>query len=153
MRNYSIFALIGMSLMLWTTATAAGINPNDTGLSKTSVFDVPTPTVYQYGADQAGSSKLLPRAYLGAPPQISHDISSFLPITTDSNMCVGCHEQKEQWGKKREAGMPTPIPASHYTDLRNAPTKVTESLVKARYNCNQCHVPQVSAPLLVKNTF
>jgi cytochrome c-type protein NapB len=156
MRNHNVIALIGMSLMLGlmgSTAAAAGIKANDTGLSKTSVFDVPTPIVYYYKADQAGSSKLLPRAYLGAPPQIPHDITDFLPITRESNMCVSCHAQPEQWGKKREAGMPTPIPASHYTDLRNAPGKVTDQLIGARYNCNQCHVPQTDAPALVKNTF
>lgn len=155
MRNHTVFALIGTSLMLWTmgTAAAAGIKANNTGLSKTSVFDVPTPIVYHDKADLVGSSKLLPRAYLGAPPQISHSIGDFLPITRESNMCASCHAQPDQWGKKRETGMPTPIPASHYTDLRNAPGKVTDQLIGARYNCNQCHVPQTDAPPLVKNAF
>lgn len=138
-----------------TSATFAAqpIKANDTGLSKTSVFDVPEPKVYQYNTAQPGQSKVLPRAYPDAPPQIPHDISNFLPITTQSNMCIACHDQPKAIGKKREKGMPTPMPSSHYTDLRNAPGKITDHMIKARYNCNQCHVPQTDAPALVENTF
>ena len=136
-----------------TTFAAQPIKADNTGLSKTSVFDVPEPKVYHYGNAQPGQSKVLPRGYPGAPPQIPHDISNFLPITSQSNMCTACHDQPKEIGKKREKGMPTPIPSSHYTDLRNAPGKVTDHLINARYNCNQCHVPQTDAPALVENTF
>jgi len=129
------------------------IKTEEMGLSKTSVFEVPTPKIYHYGDASPGQSKLLPRAYPGAPPQVPHAIADFLPITKDSNMCVACHSLPEQWGKEREAGVPTPIPATHYTDRRNAPDKVTDHLINARYNCNQCHVPQADAPALVENTF
>jgi len=140
----------------------AGINPsfaaqtfqsNEMGLSKESVFNIPTPPVYHYGNTPPGASKVMPRAYLNAPPQVPHDISSFLPITTLSNACVACHSQRELWGKKREPATPTPIPPSHYTDLRKTPAKVGDSLVNARFNCNQCHVPQTNARPLVENTF
>ena len=144
----------GTVLMAAGAAFAAQtIHANDMGLSKGSVFDVPEPKAYHYGNAQPGQSKLLPRAYLGAPPQIPHDIGEFLPITAQNNMCIACHAQPDLWDKKREKGMATPIPRSHYTDLRNAPGKVTENLINARYNCNQCHVPQANAPALVVNTF
>ncbi len=158
MCNYYKLAtfLAGVALM----ASGAGlsyaepvIKTNDMGLSKTSVFDTPTPKVYKYKEAQPGQSELLPRAYLGAPPQIPHDISNFLPITTQSNMCVVCHNQPGERGKQRVKGTPTPMPVSHYTDLRNALGKVTEQMIGARYNCNQCHVPQTDAPALVENTF
>ena len=148
--------LAGFALMasgVGSSYADPAIKTNDMGLSKTSVFDVPTPEVYRYGAIPPGQSKLLPRSYPGAPPQVPHDISDFLPITVQSNMCISCHNQPELWGKKREIGTPTPIPPSHYTDLRNAPGKVTENLINARFNCNQCHVPQVGGPPLVENTF
>ena len=146
--------LAGVTLIVADPALAdKTIQTNSMGLSKGSVFDIPTPEVYHYGNAQPGQSKVLPRAYSGAPPQIPHDISEFLPITAQNNMCIACHAQPEQWGKKREKGMPTPIPPSHYTDLRNAPGKVTENLINARFNCNQCHVPQTDAPVLVQNTF
>jgi cytochrome c-type protein NapB len=70
-----------------SSLAAPTIKTNDMGLSKQSVFDVPTPKVYHYSTAQPGQSKVLPRAYPGAPPQIPHDISEFLPITTQSNMC------------------------------------------------------------------
>ena len=160
MRNHYASAIIrlfaGIALMAAGTASSFAAPPvqtNSMGLSKTSVFDTPTPRVYHENAALPGSSKVLPRAYSGAPPQISHAIGDFLPITAQSNMCIACHNQPGQWGKPRENGMATPIPPSHYTDQRNAPDKVTENLINARFNCNQCHVPQTNAPALVGNTF
>lgn len=161
MRNHYVLFVIqllaGIALIVAGTGSslAAGqtFPSNDMGLSKGSVFDIPEPKVSHYPNTAPGESKVLPRAYSGAPPQISHDISEFLPITAQSNMCIACHNQPAQWGKKLEPGAPTPPPPSHFTDLRNAPGKVTENLVGARYNCNQCHVPQSDAAPLVENTF
>jgi cytochrome c-type protein NapB len=150
-KQISVFLVALMTAGYSQAATT--INTVDMGLSKTSVFDVPTPSVYHYSVTPPGQSKLLPRAYLGAPPQVPHDVADFLPITAVNNLCVACHAQPDLWGKKREVGAPTPIPPSHYTDQRNAPDKVTDHLINARYNCNQCHVPQTDAPVLVKNTF
>jgi len=132
---------------------AQSIPADSMGLSKGSVFGQPAQKVYGTKAKQPGENQVLPRAYPGAPPQIPHDISNFLPITAQSNMCIACHTNPDQWGKPRQKGMPTPIPQSHYTDQRNAPDKVTDHLINVRYNCNQCHVPQMDARPLVKNTF
>lgn len=148
--------LAGISLIAAGTGSslaAQTMTTNSMGLSKSSVFDIPTPQVFRYGETPPGKSKVLPRAYLNAPPQIPHDINYFLPITAQKNMCISCHAKPDQWGKKREQGTPTPIPPSHYTDLRNAPGKVTDHLIGARYNCNLCHVRQADAPPLVENTF
>jgi len=123
------------------------------GLSKTSVFDTPAQQVYQPSGTAPGNNALLPRAYLNAPPQVPHDISDFLPITADNNMCIACHNQPGLWGSKPAKGTPTPIPKSHYTDQRNAPGVVTENLVGARYTCSQCHVMQMNAKPLVENSF
>lgn len=149
------FTLWASAALLASTASFAAppIQSNSMGLSKGSVFEVPEPKVSHYPATPPGESKVLPRAYSGAPPQVSHDVSEFLPITAQNNMCIACHNQPAQWGKKLEKGVPTPIPPSHYTDQRNAPGKLTENLVGARYNCNQCHVPQADAPVLMENTF
>jgi len=133
--------LIGCALILAASTAALAaqpIKPDSMGLSQGSVFDVPAPKVY--------TTK-------GAPPQIPHDITDFLPITAESNMCIACHNQPDNWGKPRAQGTPTPIPQSHYTDLRNAPGKVTDHLINARYTCNQCHVPQLDATPLVENTY
>lgn len=129
------------------------INPDSMGLSRGSVFSVPKQKVFNDRGQLPGQNPLLPRAYPGAPPQIPHAIGAFLPITSLSNMCLACHSRPEAWGTPRTSGTPTPIPRSHYIDLRNTPDKVADNPVGARYNCNQCHVPQTNATPLVKNTF
>jgi len=154
--NITTASSLFICIVLMTAGTVVAapiIKSNDMGLSKASVFDVPDPKVYHYATVQPGESKVLPRAYPGAPPQIPHDIGEFLPITAQNNMCIACHDQPAEWGKKLVKGMATPIPPSHYTDLRIAPGKVSDHLVNARYNCNQCHVAQTDAPALVENSF
>lgn len=149
-----IFASLALMVAASPAAFAAQpIAADSMGLSKGSVFEVPAPKAYTTKAEQPGQNKLLPRAYQGAPPQIPHEIGDFLPITAQSNMCIACHNLPDQWGKPREKGAPTPIPQSHFSDHRNAPGKVTDHLINARYTCNQCHVPQMDAVPLVENTF
>jgi len=128
------------------------IAAQDMGLSKTSVFEAPQPQPFNYPEQFPGASNVLPRAYLNAPPQIPHNIESFLPVGKDHNICLQCHDRPDQQGTVAEH-QPTPIPASHYTDLRFAPDKVTRSLIGARYICTQCHVPQAQAKALVNNSF
>ncbi|MDD4930336.1 MAG: nitrate reductase cytochrome c-type subunit [Gallionella sp.] len=148
-------ALLAAAALLAVGASHAAppLHTDNMGLSKTSVFDVPTPKVYHYSDAAPGTGKLLPRAYPGAPPQVPHDVKDYMPVTAESNLCIACHAQPDLWGKKPEAGVATAIPPSHYTDLRHEPGKVTDHLINARYNCNQCHVPQTDAPALVENTF
>jgi cytochrome c-type protein NapB len=153
--------LLGIQLLSATVILTAAmcsyaaqpISADNMGLSKTSVFNTPNPEVYQYPLTEPGLSKLLPRAYLGAPPQVPHDVSNFMPITVESNMCMACHHQPELRGKARASGGVVPIPVSHYLDHRQTSKIVNENIIKARYNCNQCHVPQSNAPALVQNTF
>ena len=118
------------------------------GLSKTSVFDVPAPPAVKQNDSAPGEQPVVPRAYALAPPRIPHAIGDFLPITAKQNACADCHTVKE-----KEPGQPTPIPASHYTDFRNAPGKVGEAVVGARWVCTACHVPLTDAKPLVGNAF
>ena len=129
------------------------ITDKDLGLSKTSVFESPESPPVVYSDKFPGSSERLPRAYLNAPPQIPHDIESFIPVKTGNNMCLGCHNRPDAMGQKPQKGIPTAMPVSHYTDLRNAPDKVRKQPVGARFNCTQCHVPQATDKPLVENTF
>ena len=117
------------------------------GLSKTSVFDTPTPEPFSYGI----SAEVLMVSFEGAPPQIPHGIDNYLPLTTDNNQCLGCHDQPEMIGRKAK-GMPTPMPKSHYTDLRRAPDKVSQKLIGSRFVCTLCHAPQADVSPLVENT-
>lgn len=110
------------------------------GLSKTSVFEVPAPDpVHAIGGDP-GEAPPLARAYAGAPPRVPHAIDDFLPITRTDNLCLDCHSVEE-----KSEGEPTPIPASHKTDLRGAPSEVREEVVGARHFCATCHVPRTDA--------
>ena len=123
------------------------IEDMDMGLSKTSVFDTPTPQPFSYGS----SDQALPVAFTGAPPQIPHRIDNYLPLTTSQNQCMGCHDQPAMIGRKAK-GMPTPMPQSHYTDLRRAPDKVKKQVIGSRFVCTQCHAPQADVSPLVENT-
>lgn len=150
-----LYISVGIVLVIGGIAIAQAdkfFSDKGLGLSKTSVFEVPTPEPFDYNEAFPGTSKILPRAYPGAPPQIPHNIQMFTPITAANNACLACHDKRELIGKKA-AGQPTPIPLSHYTDLRHAPDKAGKKLVGARYLCTQCHVPQGKVPPLVENNF
>ncbi len=152
----TIHILIGLILMTMGLSGAhagqPGIADKDLGLSKSTVFDTPSPEAFAYGEASPGSGNTLPRAYTGAPPQIPHSVQGFIPVTVRNNLCVGCHNNPAMWGQKTK-GVPTPMPPSHYTDTRNAPGNVTKKLIGARFVCTQCHVPQASVQPLVDNTF
>lgn len=122
------------------------------GLSTESVFSTPEPIVPTTKAKDPGENEPQKAYFPGAPPVIPHLIEDSLPIKVGQNMCIDCHDLADSIGEKREPGDPTPIPKSHYTDLRRSPDKVTEKVTGARYFCNQCHAPQADARPLVANT-
>jgi len=121
---------------------------SDLGLSRGSVFDVPTPPAVAANDSGPGEKPALPRPYVIAPPRVPHGVTDFLPITQKQNACLDCHAVKE-----KKAGDPTPIPASHYTDYRNAPDRVGGQVAGARYVCVSCHAAGTDAPDLVENRF
>lgn len=124
-----------------------GISDDAIGLSKTSVFDDPSPDTFAYSETDPSRSGVLPRAYDGAPPQVPHTIESFMPIKAGKNMCIVCHDKPGLMGKKAN-GIATAMPESHYN-------KVDERWERsnARFNCTQCHTPQAGVSDLVSNTF
>ena len=142
-------ALLGATLALSLHAVAAGPGVADAemGLSKTPVTVDPDPAAFEYRQADPSTSGVLPRAYTGAPPQVPHAIEDFLPITRDANNCLACHQQPDQVGKKKVAGEPTALPATHYTSVQK------NVLQMRRYNCVQCHSPQAEVTPLVGNTF
>ena len=123
------------------------IRDDELGLSKTSVFDDATPEEFSYSTKDPRVSGVLPRAYLGAPPQIPHKLEPFVPIKADTNMCIVCHDQPDMMGKKTK-GVATAMPASHYKKEEGH-----LEMSNARYNCTECHVPQANVSDLVGNTF
>jgi cytochrome c-type protein NapB len=119
------------------------------GLSKTSVYDNPSPPVFEYPATKPANASALPRAYFGAPPQVPHSIASYLPITSSKNKCLSCHDDPDMIGKAQAKGEPTPMPESHYHKAANGSLTFSDK----RYVCVQCHAPQADVKELVGNTF
>ncbi len=142
-------AITAAILSLSASAVQDQAIPDDAiGLSKTSVFDVPDPAVFEYGkADPGTVGKRVDRSYHTAPPMVPHSIQDMVPIRQDFNLCKDCHAQPDLIGKKITQGMPVPAPVSHYANVKAG------ELYMGRWNCTQCHAPQANVKNLVVNTF
>jgi cytochrome c-type protein NapB len=152
MKTIPLLATLGLFLGSIGSACAAGaIDPENMGLSKTSVFETPTPSAYDYNDTKPGRNDWLPRAWEGAPPQIPHRIEEYLPVVAGDNQCLDCHDIPKYIGKPkntdRSVKNKSPMSRAHYADAS------LETLDGARFNCTQCHVPQSDAPPLVESTF
>ena len=156
-------SIIGIVAVFVAACAAAGpMAENEMGLSKTGVFEDPSPETFQYPDTKPAKAAPLPRAWEGAPPQIPHDITAFLPIKPDENACLSCHDKPSLLEKlinempkpmpdmmhKMVKGGPTPMPLSHY---HRSEGKLEFS--NARYFCSECHVPQANVGELVGNSF
>ena len=128
--------------------SAVGIPDKSIGLSKVHITEVSDPLPFRFVDSEPGDVPLPERPYGGAPPVISHTLVGMLPITHARNECIECHAVEE-----KEPEEPTPIPASHYVDLRNAPDIKRDTVAGARYNCISCHALQTDAKPLVQNSF
>jgi len=130
-------------------ARPAPVKDSQLGLSRTSVFEVPSPPAYR-AEDGAPAGKPLPKRISSEiPPVIPHAVGDFLPITRDANACLDCHEVP---GPKKK-GEPTPLPRSHYVDWRHDQGKVLQKPAGARWICTACHAPLTDAKPLVGNRF
>jgi cytochrome c-type protein NapB len=127
----------------------APVSDRDLGLSRTSVFDVPSPPAWLPEESAPGDKPPPPRANVETPPVIPHAVGDFLPITPTQNMCADCHVV----AGPRKKGEPTPVPASHFVDQRHAPGQAGDKVAGARWVCISCHVPRTDAPPAVGNTF
>lgn len=151
----TITFLTALGLMLAMTGPAVSgdaIDDLNMGLSKTSVFDTPTPESYAYSDAKPGRNEWLPRAWEGAPPQIPHRVEMYLPIVAAENQCLDCHDAPKHIGKPknmdRSKKNKSPMSRSHY-----AGNNPEGDVSGARFNCTQCHVPQSNAAPLVESTF
>lgn len=143
--------IVGLGgLALAQQEDAAAIADADLSLAKGSVFEVLAPPVQAVNGADPGDMPLVPRAFPTAPPRVPHAVADFMPIRRDENWCTDCHEL--DWTAPEE-GDPTPIPFSHYMDLRSDSDDIGEKIVGARWVCVSCHVPVTDAPLLVESTF
>lgn len=148
----SRWILIGIWLLLFAGACSSSQEtaiPDDRiGLVDADIRDTPTPQAFEENTTEPGEMPARAPVYPGSPPVVPHGIADFLPITREQNLCMDCHKVTE-----KVDGEPTPIPPSHYVDLRNAPDITQDEVVGARFKCTACHVPQTDAPPLVGNRF
>jgi cytochrome c-type protein NapB len=112
------------------------------------VFDTPAPGTTEVNTSDPGDRPTVKPGFPEQPPVVPHGIVDFLPITRDDNQCIDCHAVEE-----KEPGEPTPIPPSHYIDMRNAPGAQSDELAGARYLCISCHISPGDNEPLVGNTF
>lgn len=129
-------------------AMSSSVSEESLGLRKTDLYTENTTVAdtTSYSKVAAGESKVYNRAFENAPPMISHDVEGMLPITTNNNSCLGCHDPVVA----SSVGA-TAVPKSHMFDMRNETALVAVSF--ARYNCTLCHAPQSDNEPLVENTF
>ena len=157
MRSRILLSIATLTVLAFCVSCAGdetkAVDDAELGLTKTSVFSTPDPVVAASLGKDPGENESLGAYFSGSPPMVSHQIADFLPIKLDENMCLDCHLLPDEIGTETEAGDPTPIPASHYTDLRRNPGEVTQELIGARFTCTQCHVPLTDATPLVANTY
>ncbi len=125
------------------------------GLRKGDLFteDEVSGVEANYSSATPGTSAKMDRAFTNAPPMVPHEIQDMLPITIKNNQCISCHGRETV--KDMKAAMPnlTPIPDTHYKDLRSKDQKDLGHLAGARFNCVQCHAPQANVKPLVENNF
>lgn len=98
-----------------------------------------------YVGSRPGTTKPVARTFSTQPPVIPHSIENFSDINLEENACMDCHSAATY--KKKNAPK---IGDSHFTDRDG---NKSEEAAARRYNCVQCHVPQVDAPPLVESTF
>ena len=139
-------AVLALSLPAFAVEDQA-ISDDSLGLSKTSVYDDPSPIIVNFGAGDPGTNKRAVKSYHTAPPMITHTIVDMVPITRDSNLCKDCHVQPDLLKQKIVQGMPIPAPATHYVNVKKG------ELYMGRWNCVACHRPQAKVDVLVQSTF
>ena len=151
MKTFPFLATFGLIVTLSGPAFGGAIDELNMGLSKSSVFDTPTPSPAAYSDAKPGRNEWLPRAWDGIPPQIPHRTDMYLPVVAADNQCLDCHDVPKYIDKPRNTDRSkkskSPMSRDHYTD------ETLETVAGARFTCTQCHVPQSNATPLVESTF
>lgn len=150
MRNSLRLALVALSASAFYIVAAPSALASESAVHSLRGVDAEAP-------DQApeekfnpgkrpGSQKPIARTFEQQPPLIPHATTNFDEITLDENQCLTCHGPEKFKEKKAPK-----IGDSHFRNQQTG--EIMKQVSNARFNCVQCHVPQVDAPPLVENTF
>lgn len=156
MRNRSVIlhTALGAALALSLAAACApaartAMSEDEIGIRTEALTDEAAvlPAHGDYSTAQPGSSTPISRAFENSPPLVPHDLTGMLPIAETNNACLGCHMPETA-----AALGATPLPRSHFFDIDTG-RDLGGTLDGKRFNCMQCHVPQVNIPAAIENTF
>lgn len=139
----SLFASLLAALLVASCASTPAEKPQGLRLSAIPAADA-APEILAYAGKTPGEQEKIVRSFEQQPPLIPHKAEG-MRIDFKLNKCLECHDRPNY--KKEEAPK---IGDSHYKDRDG---KELSQISMARYNCNQCHVPQVNAPPLIANVF
>jgi len=155
--RHSFWLLAGLvSLLTFGVGPDANAGEPDDGLDlyfrDAPLLDPTEQALPKYPDADPGESKLLPRDFPDAPPQISHAVEDMLPITGDDNECLECHHPENA-----VEASDVPLPESHFEapvmgagGKNDAMLWVVKDYEKgddlsgARYNCSTCHTSQAT---------
>ncbi len=84
------------------------------------------------------------RNYPMQPPTIPHAIDNY-QVDKNSNRCMLCHSRANA-----ATFQAPPVSVTHYMDRDD---QFLATISPRRYFCNQCHIVQTDAPVLVQNNF
>ncbi|MBS4096552.1 MAG: nitrate reductase cytochrome c-type subunit [Sulfuricella sp.] len=139
----SLFAAALAALLVASCASTPAEKPQGLRLSAITDQDA-APAILDYAGKTPGEQERIARNYEQQPPLIPHKVEG-MKLDFKTNKCLQCHDRPFY----KEEGAPK-IGDSHYKSREG---KELDKISMARYNCNQCHVPQVNAPPLVANVF
>lgn len=143
-----LVSLAASALLSCATTGPVPIPAAHLGLQKGPVTETAVPPRLVVNDTAPGVAALPAPSFRGVAPVISHGIDGMAPITPAENACLACHGVAV-----KEKGGPTPVPASHHVDFRNAPDKVASAVVGTRYVCVSCHVEGTGAKPLIRSDF
>lgn len=136
-----------LAAAVYGCARMAGPDASFSGISTLRGADAAAtdtaPEAKAYAGKRPGSGQSIARSFREQPPLVPHAIDNFDEITVSDNQCLECHGVDTAAAKK----------APRVADSHLLGSGQHATLRMDRYQCNSCHVPQVDAPPLVRNTF
>ncbi len=139
------YIALGTFGLIFAAATLSPIPaPAEDVQSLRGVIEIPEDNAAPKLTKQRADKGRFTRNYRQQPPLVPHKVAKY-EIDLKVNQCLRCHD----WPYNVEENAPK-VSETHYTDREGA---ALDHIARARWFCNQCHVPQEDAPALVKNTF
>ena len=106
------------------------------------------PQDLKYQGGRPGVQKTIDRTFKEQPPLIPHAMNNFDEITLEENQCMDCHSAETYKAKNAPK-----VGDTHMTIVDVPGGGMKKVMNMTRWQCNNCHVPQVDAKPLVENSF